>query len=50
MDTETCVVSTVCVKGERPVVVAVEGVEKLQVAVEGGDKRRWTQECNPMMQ
>ena len=35
---------------ERPVVVVVEGVEKLRVAVEGGDKRRWTQGCNPMMQ
>jgi len=35
---------------KRPVVVVVEGVEKLRVAVYGGDKRRWTQECNPMMQ
>jgi hypothetical protein len=35
---------------KRPVVVVVEGVEKLRVAVDGGDKRRWTQECNPMMQ
>ena len=38
------------VEMKRPVVVAVEGVEKQQVAVEGGDKQRWTQECNPMMQ
>jgi hypothetical protein len=35
---------------KRPVVVVVEGVEKRRVAVEGGQKLRWTQEGNPMMQ